>query len=113
MKKIIAIDFDDTITYPSDYPIMGKIREDAVRVIKSLKNKYILLLWTARTGKYLEEALNLLVQYNIEFDYINKLPNQKGPKPEADIFIDDRNFNSKIDWNQIEEILLGGDDVYN
>jgi len=111
MKKIIAIDFDDTITYPSEYPIMGKIREDAVRVIKSLKNKYILLLWTARTGKYLEEALNLLVQYNIEFDYVNKLPNQKGPKPEADIFIDDRNFNSKIDWNEIEKVLLGGNNV--
>lgn len=111
MKKIIAIDFDDTITYPSPYPIMGKIREDAVRVIKSLKNKYILLLWTARTGRYLEEALNLLVKYNIEFDYINKLPDQKGPKPEADIFIDDRNFNSKIDWNEIEKQLLGGNDV--
>lgn len=111
MKKIIAIDFDDTITYPSPYPIMGEIREDAVRVIKSLKNKYILLLWTARTGRYLEEALNLLVKYNIEFDYINKLPDQKGPKPEADIFIDDRNFNSKIDWNEIEKQLLGGDNV--
>lgn len=106
MKKIIAIDFDDTITYPSPFPIMGKIRPDAVRVIKSLKDKYILLLWTARTGKYLEEALNLLVKYNIEFDYINQLPNQKGPKPDADIFIDDRNLGFEVDWNKIEELLL-------
>lgn len=113
MKKIIAIDFDETITEPSPYPIMGKIRQDAVRVIKLLKEKYILLLWTARSGKYLQEALNELVKYNIEFDYINQLPNQKGPKPEADIFIDDRNFNSKIDWNEIEKVLLGGTDVYN
>lgn len=108
MKKIIAIDFDNTITYPSPYPVMGDIRPDAVRVIKSLKNKYILLLWTARTGKYLEEALDLLVKYNIEFDYINRLPNQKGPKPEADIFIDDRNLGFEVNWNNIEKLLLGG-----
>ena len=34
---IIAIDFDDTITEPSPFPITGKIRERAVEVIKKLK----------------------------------------------------------------------------
>lgn len=105
-KKVIAIDFDDTITYPSEYPITGKIRPEAVEVIKQLEGRYILLLWTVRTGKYLQEALDLLVKYGIEFDYINKLPNQEGPKPEADIFIDDRNFGSTIDWYKIKELLL-------
>lgn len=105
-KKVIAIDFDNTITYPSPFPIMGQIRPEAVEVIKQLKGKYILLLWTARTGKYLQEALGLLVKYGIEFDYINKLPNQEGPKPEADIFIDDRNIGSTIDWYKIKELLL-------
>lgn len=106
--KTIAIDFDNTITYPSEFPITGEIRQDAIRVLKKLKQKYILLLWTARTGKYLDEALKLLKDNQFEFHYINKLPDQKGEKPDVDLFIDDRNFDYEVDWNKIEEVLLSG-----
>lgn len=107
--KIIAVDFDGTITFPSPFPITGKVRPDAVRVLSKLKKKYIILLWTARVGKYLDEAILELRKNGIEVDYINKLPGQQGNKPNADIFIDDRNFGCVIDWNEIENKLLGGD----
>lgn len=105
-KKIIAVDFDDTITTPSPYPITGKIRPEAVRVLKRLKEKYIILLWTARTGNHLQEALNLIHKSGIEIDYVNWLPGQTGNKPNADIFIDDRNIGFDVDWNKIEKLLL-------
>ena len=39
-NEVIAIDFDGTITLPSPYPITGKIRPEAIEVIKRIKNKY-------------------------------------------------------------------------
>lgn len=105
-KKIIAVDFDGTITKSSPYPITGKIRPEAVRVLKRLKEKYIILLWTARTGEDLKEALNLIHKSGIEIDYVNWLPGQTGNKPRADIFIDDRNIGFDVDWNKIERLLL-------
>lgn len=102
---IIAIDFDDTITEPSEYPIMGKIREEAISVIKELKKKHTLVLWTCRTDKYLEEALNALKEAGIEFDYINDYPGA-GRKIFADVYVDDRAFNCIIDWKQIKRELV-------
>lgn len=109
--KTIAIDFDNTITYPSEFPITGEIRQDAIKVLKKLKQKYTLLLWTARTGKYLDEAIKLLKDNQFEFHYINRLPEQKGEKPDVDLFIDDRNFDYEVDWSKIEQKLLGGKDA--
>lgn len=102
--EVIAIDFDGTITLPSPYPITGKIRPEAIEVIKRIKNKYKILLWTLRTDKDLEEAISLLKQYDIEFDYICKLPNQKN-KPNVKYFIDDRNLGFVVDWYKIAELL--------
>ena len=51
---IVAVDFDDTITYPSPYPITGKIRIDAIDTLNYFKDMGIkIILWTCRTGKYL------------------------------------------------------------
>ena len=104
---IIAIDFDDTITEPSKFPIMGKIREEAIPVIKELKKKHTIILWTCRTGEYLQEAIDALKEVDIEFDYINDFPGS-GRKIVADIYIDDRAFNCIIDWNKIKEELIDG-----
>lgn len=104
--KIIAVDFDGTITEESEWPVTGRIRPEAIRVLKNLKKSYIILLWTARTGRDLEEALNLIHTSGIEIDYVNWLPGQTGNKPLADIFIDDRSLVSEVDWNKIEKMLL-------
>lgn len=102
---IIAIDFDDTITYPSPFPTMGKIKPEAVEVIKELKKKHTLILWTCREGEWLNEALEALSKHNVEFDYVNECP-EGSRKVVADIYIDDRAFGGCVDWKIISEKLL-------
>lgn len=110
MSKIIAIDFDETITDHSPYPIMGTIRLEAITYIKQLHDLgYILILWTARSGVYLQEAEKALETVGILdcFDYINE-----GPQPdisrkiEADFFIDDRSMMEDINWSKIYNYII-------
>ena len=106
----IAIDYDGTITEKdSSYPDAGTIREDAIRVIKKLKEQgNILCLWTCRsyeTGT-LQIAQNALRTNGIEFDYYNKSPYNTGsPKIVADIYIDDRMLGGTVNWRWIEKQL--------
>lgn len=105
---IIAIDFDDTITEYSPWPIMGRIKPEAVSVIKKIKKAgHTIILWTCRDGKYLDEAVNALKKEGVEFDYINEFPGvPTSRKVYADIYIDDRALGGIVDWNQIENKLL-------
>lgn len=108
---IIAIDFDNTITVGNNFPKIGKVRKNAIEVIKNLqKHGHKCFLWTCRAGKYLEDAKNFLESkglvmdgYNVsELDCVNN-----GRKPIADIYIDDCNiFTKSIDWKQIEKYIL-------
>lgn len=109
--KVIAIDFDGTITTDSPYPRTGELRPEAIDVIKKLQKKHICCLWTCRTGHYLQEALQLLVDAGIVFEFVNRSPHD-GPsglprKMIADYYIDDRIPGYTIDWRQIEKLLLG------
>ena len=108
--KVIAIDFDGTITTDSPYPITGDLRPEAIEVIKKLQQKYTCCLWTCREGIYLEEAEELLAAAGITFNYINCSPYDKTiihpRKILADYYIDDRVPGYTVDWKQIEKILL-------
>ena len=108
--KVIAIDFDGTITEDSPYPITGKLRPEAIKVIKKLQEKYICCLWTCREGAYLEEAEELLAAAGIQFNYINCSPYDRGRvvprKIIADYYIDDRIPGYTVDWKKIEKLLL-------
>lgn len=107
---VIAIDFDGTITTDSPYPITGKLRPEAIDVIKKLQTKYICCLWTCRHGRYLQEALQLLVDAGIVFEYVNRSPYDRPDgqprKIIADYYIDDRIPGYTVDWRQIEKLLL-------
>lgn len=107
VKKVIAIDFDGTITEPSPYPITGAVRPKAIEVIKKLQNKYTCVLWTCRCGSDLVEAINILKIWGIKFKHINESPSfTSGRKIHADVYIDDKAFGAKIDWDEIEKVLL-------
>lgn len=108
-KKVIAIDFDGTITEDSPFPITGKVRPKAIEVIKKLQKVYTCVLWTCRRGHYLLEAVEILEQNGVVFEYINSTPPPyiSSPKVYADVYIDDRSINTKIDWYEIERTLLG------
>ena len=101
--KIIAVDFDGTITTKSSYPITGNIRPEAITVLKKLQKKYKLLLWTVREGKELSQALQMLREYDLVFDYVNEIPEQTSRKPHVEMWIDDKSYGTQIDWQKIGE----------
>lgn len=108
---IIAIDFDGTIV-EHKYPQIGKPLPYAFEVIRELKKQgHILILWTVRTGKELEEAVEFCRKNGVIFDAINEniadlqFP-EESRKIYADVYIDDRNFGGFPGWGVIAQSLL-------
>lgn len=113
---VIAVDFDGTI---STEPDMGKplvLQENCREVLSVLHDQGArLILWTCRTGKALEEAMQFLHDEDMLylFDVINdQLPeiNAKyapdvARKVGADIYIDDKNLGFISDWYHIGAVL--------
>lgn len=103
---VVAIDFDGTIV-DHEFPEIGKLKDDAKRVINKIAEYNTVCIWTCRSGAY-EIAANNFLRYNdIHFSFFNSSPNDiisKSRKIIADIYIDDRNiFADKIDWLKIEK----------
>ncbi|MEI8226623.1 MAG: hypothetical protein WCG82_11945, partial [Bacteroidota bacterium] len=68
----IAVDFDGTIV-DHEYPEIGKEKLFAFRTLLELgKEGARLILWTFRTGKELEEAVEFCRKRGIEFYAVNK-----------------------------------------
>ena len=112
MSKVIAIDFDETITDNTPYPVTGMVRAEAKQYIKKLYEQgYTLILWTCRSGSYLEDAINVLQENDLldYFSYINqdtvlrKIPSRKIV---ADFYIDDRSCLGEINWKDIYEYII-------
>jgi hypothetical protein len=106
VRKIIAVDYDGTIDY-AGFPKTGKIDEQAVKALKTWRNKgNALILWTCRAGKQLEEAVRCCKQNGLEFDAVNdNLPEIKkagflSPKVLADYYIDDCNLGGKTGMSE-------------
>ena len=110
-EKIIAIDFDGTLTLDGNsYPLIGEPRLWLINKAKLWKSQgHKLILWTCRTdveptdranystGKYLTDAVNWCSNYGLTFDSVNanlteaKYPNIKqSRKVYADIYLDDK-----------------------
>jgi len=110
--KILAIDFDGTIVEDA-YPKIGKPRLFAFETMQKLQEKgHRLILWTYRSGRKLQEAVDFCSKNGIEFYAVNKsypeevLDNSTSRKIHADIFIDDRNFGELPDWGKIYNEIL-------
>jgi hydroxymethylpyrimidine pyrophosphatase-like HAD family hydrolase len=115
-QPILAIDFDGTIV-DNKYPSIGKPKLFAFETLKKLQKKgFVLILWTYRSGRSLEEAVEYCKQEGIEFYAVNKsYPEEDysediSRKINADIFIDDRNVGGFIGWGAIYRELLGEDE---
>lgn len=110
-KKVIAVDFDGTITTGDSYPEIGTVDEKAVEVINKIKNKgHEIIIWTCRDSWVIEETL---LDYGIKYDSINEnTPYLKGKwgnnprKVGADILIDDKSLFYVNDWSKIERELV-------
>lgn len=92
---IIAVDFDGTLQLTKQEP--NRILIEKLRAEQRKGN--IIILWTCREGKRLQEALNFLVKNGFKPNYINENAPQAiamlGHNPRkiyADIYIDDKNI---------------------
>ena len=98
-NKKLAIDFDGTIVEDA-YPKIGKPNIFAFETLKKLQSEgYRLILWTYRSGKYLEEAVEFCRKNGVEFYAVNSSfegeifdGETQSRKIDADLFIDDRNL---------------------
>ena len=71
-RKIIAVDFDGTLAV-TQFPTIIEPKWNEIAICKALKKQgCILILWTCRCGKDLEEALKFCEEYSLKFDYINE-----------------------------------------
>jgi hypothetical protein len=107
----IAVDFDGTIV-EHEYPEIGKEKLFAFLTLKELNKKGArLILWTFRTGKELEEAVEFCKKNGVEFYAVNKnypeeIMNETiSRKIDADIFIDDKNIGGFPGWSEIWQML--------
>jgi hydroxymethylpyrimidine pyrophosphatase-like HAD family hydrolase len=105
--KTIAVDFDGTIV-ENRYPKIGKPILFALETLLHLqKDGHLLILWTYRSGRELQEAVEFCKQKGIVFYAVNKsYPEEMydeslSRKIQADIFIDDRNIGGLRGWGEI------------
>ncbi len=104
----IAVDFDGTIV-EHKYPEIGKPVLFAFEALKELnKRGHKLILWTYRSGRELDEAVEFCRRNGVEFYAVNKSHpdeefdiNEMSRKIDAQLFIDDRNVGGFPGWGAI------------
>ncbi len=120
INKIICVDFDGTCVI-HEYPKIGEDVPNAVNVLNKLNEKQVkIILWTIRSGKFLQDAVNWFVERDIEIWAVNKNPQQRfwsrSPKAYAPVYIDDAALGCPLklsadgnrpfaDWFEIETLL--------
>ena len=115
---IIAVDFDGTIVEHC-YPAIGKERPFATDTLKRLMSDgHQLMLWSVREGRLLDEAVEWCRKRGVVFHAVNGVYLEDSDvalehfhccrKPQADMFIDDRNVGGLPDWGIIYEIIRHG-----
>jgi hypothetical protein len=108
----IAVDFDGTIV-EHKYPEIGKEIMFAFQTLRALQEqKHQLILWTYRSGKELDDAVEYCRRNGVEFYAINSsYPEEEfdedydSRKIDADIFIDDRNIGGLPSWGEIYQMI--------
>jgi len=108
----IAVDFDGTIVEHC-YPAIGKPKLFAFETLKEFQKKgFLLILWTFRAGKELDEAVDFCRNNGIEFYAVNKnypeevMDESTSRKIDADIFIDDKNLGGFKEWSEVWQIIF-------
>jgi hydroxymethylpyrimidine pyrophosphatase-like HAD family hydrolase len=113
---VIAVDFDGTIV-EHRFPDIGRIRPFAFETLQALqKKKHRLILWTHRSGRQLNEAVEFCRLNGFEFYAVNKnYPEEKWDENDsrkilADIYIDDRNLGGIPSWGEIYQMICPEED---
>lgn len=107
----VAVDFDGTIV-ENEYPKLGKPQLFAFETLEVLQKRgFVLILWSVRKGKLLEEAVEFCRQNGVEFYAVNRNHPEEIFDPETprkldvDVFIDDRNLGGFPGWDKVLSML--------
>ena len=110
----IAIDFDGTIV-EHRYQRIGKEIPFAIATLKQLQTeRHLLVLWTVREGKLLDEAVDFCRKRGLEFYAVNANHPEEEVRNDmtspcrkvvADLYIDDLNVGKLPDWGAIYEMI--------
>lgn len=104
---IIGIDFDGTCVTDL-FPYVGD-NIGAASVLRKLADKNLLILYTVRDGKYLQDAVDWFKYNHINLYSVNYNPEpvSSSPKLYCDYYIDDRNIGTPltdkgyVDWDKM------------
>lgn len=108
---IIGIDFDGTCVTDL-FPYVGD-NIGAASVLRKLADKNLLILYTVRDGKYLQDAVDWFKYNHINLYSVNYNPEpvSSSPKLYCDYYIDDRNIGTPltdkgyVDWDKMLVLL--------
>lgn len=108
---IIGIDFDGTCVTDL-FPYVGD-NIGAASVLRKLTDKNLLILYTVRDGKYLQDAVDWFKYNHINLYSVNYNPEpvSSSPKLYCDYYIDNRNIGTPltdkgyVDWNKMLVLL--------
>ena len=121
-RSIIAVDFDGTVV-THEYPEIGREVEGAVDTLRLPEDPGArLILWTMRSGEYLDAAVEWFSERGIDLWGVNQNPDQietqwtTSPKAYAQIYIDDAALGCPlklkddaarpyVDWKRVSKIL--------
>ena len=122
---IIAVDFDGTVV-THEFPRVGQDVPGAAFVLNRLVLKgHKLVLWTMRSGDYLQDAVDWFANHDIPLYGIQRNPEQDwttSPKCYANIYIDDAALGCPliyplaagarpyVNWGEVARILKANDD---
>lgn len=109
-SKLIAVDFDNTITLPCPYPLKAPINPDAKKYLDKLNEKgYRLLLWSARVFEDYDEAYDRCIN-EFGLTYMLKDTEEfvhgKTGKIVASFYIDDKGLLGKVNWKKIYKFIV-------
>lgn len=108
---IIGIDFDGTCVTDL-FPYVGD-NIGAASVLRELGERNLLILYTVRDGKYLQDAVDWFKYNHINLYSVNYNPEpvSSSPKVYCDYYIDDRNIGTPltdkgyVDWDKMLVLL--------
>lgn len=111
VKDLLSNDFDGTCVTDL-YPYVGD-NIGAASVLRELGDKNLLILYTVRDGKYLQDAVDWFRYNHINLYSVNYNPEpvSSSPKLYCDYYIDDRNIGTPltdkgyVDWDKMLVLL--------
>lgn len=112
-KKIIAIDFDGTLTSTNKFPNIGPIREGASYYTNLWhEHGFFIIIWTCRyLPEHVDDMVTFLRENNVYFDTVNSnypdLDFQPYPKIFANYYLDDRSIPKFHGFAEADKIIRG------